>query len=366
MFFFKHGCVFIIFCSVVTSFEGKFGYVRYFLKGDLLRSWPKAISIKKYITVIKPIDTNSLQYQRSVAATDESDFCCICCQSGSVSVTAQTDRVAYCPGESVAISARFSNNSIRAVRPYALLCQTQKFHAKGLTQTVTYRLCYLTGLQLQGRQSTTWDGQLLRLPPISPSILNCSLIEVHYCIKVGVIIPFCRDVRITLPIVVGTVPHRGTRMPVTQPTETRTRSSSLLPPSYNSLPVIQTQPYSDSETSCSDPPPAYIESILAGRYVVDDVSDRYDSDCDECEDSSEEITNVSGRQNSDAIPSTSFRSETDQNNRWWRRSSGEPGKFPACRLTTKGVVMEMVSLETDCLFRYVLMYRIRCHLHILK
>ena len=42
-----------------TSFEGKFGSVRYFVKADLDQSWAFTHRTKRAFTVISPIDINT-------------------------------------------------------------------------------------------------------------------------------------------------------------------------------------------------------------------------------------------------------------------------------------------------------------------
>jgi hypothetical protein len=45
-----------------TSFEGKHGYIRYYLKVELDQPWSFTYNLKKMFTVIKPININELQF----------------------------------------------------------------------------------------------------------------------------------------------------------------------------------------------------------------------------------------------------------------------------------------------------------------
>ena len=47
---------------MVTSFEGKHGSIRYYLKAELDKPWAFNHKLKKLFTVINPIDINEREY----------------------------------------------------------------------------------------------------------------------------------------------------------------------------------------------------------------------------------------------------------------------------------------------------------------
>lgn len=49
----------LFFSTLVTSFEGKHGSIRYWIKVKLHRPWCPVRKIKKDFTVIEPIDINT-------------------------------------------------------------------------------------------------------------------------------------------------------------------------------------------------------------------------------------------------------------------------------------------------------------------
>lgn len=66
-----------IFCSsrtLVTSFEGKHGSIRYWVKVKLHRPWFPVKKIKKEFTVIEPIDINTPSLLVSLSAFSEMRF----------------------------------------------------------------------------------------------------------------------------------------------------------------------------------------------------------------------------------------------------------------------------------------------------
>ncbi|XP_063770794.1 arrestin domain-containing protein 2-like isoform X2 [Pseudophryne corroboree] len=86
--------------TLVTSFEGKHGSVRYWVKAKLHRPWSTVKKTKKEFTVIEPIDINTPDLLSPQAGTKEKVAHAWYCNLGQVSVTAKIDRKGYTPGES--------------------------------------------------------------------------------------------------------------------------------------------------------------------------------------------------------------------------------------------------------------------------
>ncbi|KAK2174398.1 hypothetical protein NP493_802g03054 [Ridgeia piscesae] len=163
--------------GIATSFEGKHGSIRYWLKAEMDKPWSFNHKTKKAFTVISPIDINKPEYLVSVENNTEKLLCCWLCTSGPISINARTDRRGYCPGESIAISADFENHSSRTVIPYATLHQTQTFFANGKSRLRATKFTVLTGLSVTPGNRATWDAQLLKIPAVSPTIMNCCVIK---------------------------------------------------------------------------------------------------------------------------------------------------------------------------------------------
>ncbi|XP_075536219.1 arrestin domain-containing protein 3-like isoform X2 [Dermacentor variabilis] len=250
--------------GVTTSFEGKYGSVRYWLKAEVEKPWSFNHKTKKAFTVISPIDINRNEYLTAVESSVEKTLCCWCCTSGPISLYARTDRKGYCPGESIAITADFENLSGRTVVPHATLHQTQTFLAGGKSRSRHCKFTTVTGVALQPGRSANWDAQLLKIPAVSPSITNCCLIHVEYTVRITLQIPGAYNLFVDLPIVIGTVPLRSR------------------PPHYRALglpsqPQIHfypaAPPYSEADTDDAlpvEPPPTYAECIEGSVDIGDD------------------------------------------------------------------------------------------------
>lgn len=71
------------------------------------------------------------------------------------------------------------------VVPKAAIYQTQTFCAKGKIKEVKQLVANLRGESLSSGKTETWNGKMLKIPPVSPSILDCSIIRVEYSLMVS-------------------------------------------------------------------------------------------------------------------------------------------------------------------------------------
>ncbi|NXF41983.1 ARRD3 protein, partial [Nyctibius bracteatus] len=191
---------------LATSFEGRHGSVRYWVKAELHRPWLLPVKLKKEFTVFEHIDINTPLLLSPQAGTKEKTLCCWLCTSGPISLSAKIERKGYTPGESIQIFAEIENCSSRVVVPKAAIYQTQAFYAKGKMKEVKQLVANLRGESLSSGKTETWNGKQLKIPPVSPSILDCSIIRVEYSLMVYVDIPGAMDLFLNLPLVIGTIP----------------------------------------------------------------------------------------------------------------------------------------------------------------
>lgn len=71
------------------------------------------------------------------------------------------------------------------VVPKAAVYQTQTFYAKGKVKEVKQLVANLRGESLSSGKTETWSGKMLKIPPVSPSILDCNIIRVEYSLMVS-------------------------------------------------------------------------------------------------------------------------------------------------------------------------------------
>ncbi|KAM9331171.1 arrestin domain-containing protein 2 [Gastrophryne carolinensis] len=192
--------------NLVTSFEGKHGCVRYWVKAKLHRPWATVKKNKKEFTVIEPIDINTPDLLAPQAGTKEKIAHAWYCNLGQVSVTAKIDRKGYTPGEVIPIFAEIDNCTSRAVVPKAAIIQSQTFIARGTMKQKKSVVATLTGDTIPAGKRETWHGRALKIPPLGPSIIHCRIIRVEYSLKMCVEIPGSSKLLLELPLVIGTIP----------------------------------------------------------------------------------------------------------------------------------------------------------------
>ncbi|CAM4629284.1 arrestin domain-containing protein 2 isoform X2 [Lepidochelys kempii] len=192
--------------TLATSFEGRHGNVRYWVKARLHRPWSVVKKAKKEFTVIEPIDINTPALLAPQAGVKEKLARAWYCNHGQVSVSAKIDRKGYTPGEVIPIFAEIDNCSTRTVVPKAAIIQTQTFIARGAKKQKKSVVASIAGDSIAAGKREVWHGRALKIPPVGPSILQCRIIRVEYALKVCVDIPGTSKLLLELPLVIGTIP----------------------------------------------------------------------------------------------------------------------------------------------------------------
>lgn len=148
-------------------------------------------------------------FQSPVLRTQEKMVGCWLFTSGPVSLSAKIERKGYCNGEAIPIYAEIENCSSRLIVPKAAIFQTQTYLARGRTKTVRCMVANVRGNHIASGSTDTWNGKTLKIPPVSPSILDCCIIRVDYSLAVYIHIPGAKKLMLELPLVIGTVPFNG-------------------------------------------------------------------------------------------------------------------------------------------------------------
>nr|XP_058912949.1 arrestin domain-containing protein 4 isoform X2 [Kogia breviceps] len=173
---------------LVTSFSGKYGSIQYCVRAVLERPQAPDQSIKRELQVISHIDVNTPALLTPVLKTQEKMVGCWFFTSGPVSLSAKIERKGYCN---------------------AAIFQTQTYLASGKTKTVRLMVAHVRGNHIASGSTDTWNGKTLKIPPVTPSILDCCIIRVDYSLAVYIHIPGAKKLMLELPLVIGTVPYNG-------------------------------------------------------------------------------------------------------------------------------------------------------------
>ncbi|CAL1568045.1 unnamed protein product [Knipowitschia caucasica] len=265
--------------ALATSFEGKHGSVKYWVKAELHRPWLLPVKAKKEFIVFEHIDINTPLLLAPQAGSKEKTLCCWFCASGPISLSAKIERKGYTPGESIQIFAEVENCSTRVVVPKAALYQTQTFYAKGKGKEIQQLVSNLRGDPLPQGKSQSWEGKMLKIPPVSPSILDCPIIKVEYVLMVYVDIPGGLNLSLSLPLVIGTIPLYASASRTSSISSNCSAMSWLgladlpeAPPSYSDLAISESHRRDclrgcDRHDSEGEDPASVLSYITEFRYL---------------------------------------------------------------------------------------------------
>ncbi|KAL0618633.1 Arrestin domain-containing protein 4 [Plecturocebus cupreus] len=194
---------------LVTSFTGKYGSIQYCVRAVLERPRVPDQSVKRDLQVVSHVDVNTPALLTPVLKTQEKMVGCWFFTSGPVSLSAKIERKGYCNGEAIPIYAEIENCSSRLIVPKAAIFQTQTYLASGKTKTIRHMVANVRGNHIASGSTDTWNGKTLKIPPVTPSILDCCIIRVDYSLAVYIHIPGAKKLMLELPLVIGTIPYNG-------------------------------------------------------------------------------------------------------------------------------------------------------------
>ncbi|CAH1233700.1 ARRDC3 [Branchiostoma lanceolatum] len=194
------------------SFEGAHGYVRYYIKGTIDKPWKFDHTVKRAFTVLDMYDLNQEPTALTPMAGQKSKMlCCLCCASGPIELQVQTDRTAYCPGETVQMRGNIENNANEKVTHVtAKLIQVVSFHATSKSRSSSSTLSK-TECQGCAEGQSSQVQMSLTIPAIPPSSLRyCSIIDIDYALEIsGHIDGAHTSMDMTFPIKIGFIPLRS-------------------------------------------------------------------------------------------------------------------------------------------------------------
>ncbi|XP_072938001.1 arrestin domain-containing protein 17 [Epargyreus clarus] len=198
-----------------SSFEGKYGYVRYTVKVTLDRPWKFDQETKMAFTVINALDLNlNPSYREPIHIQMEKTFCCFCCASPPLSVDVRAPVSGYCPGQVIPFTIDIENKSNVDVELIKIFLRKVVNYRATSPSTVTKKEkeIVLTVQQGPAAGGTTKHWNLsMEVPPIPPSnLVNCNIIDLDYDIKVQCVVSGMHmGMKDRKYVNIGTVPLMG-------------------------------------------------------------------------------------------------------------------------------------------------------------
>ncbi|XP_067932029.1 arrestin domain-containing protein 3-like [Watersipora subatra] len=190
--------------TMPSSFEGKYGTTRYWLRAELKRVRARHDTrTKKTIIFLNPINVTLAEYQEPIESVADKTLCCGFCTGGHISISAHTDKSGYTPGDTIALSAQFENFTSRRLQPTAALYQRQYYYANDRQKMRTIQLVKFQGQRLSSKCNSSWSNEHLTIPNVTPSILTCGILRVVYFVKISLKIPGAMKLSTIMPVTIG-------------------------------------------------------------------------------------------------------------------------------------------------------------------
>ncbi|XP_041649905.1 thioredoxin-interacting protein-like [Cheilinus undulatus] len=249
---------------LVSSYKGKFGSVRYYVRASLDRPSQNSLQCEREFEVEEPLDVNRPDLLAPALASAQKKVTCMFIPDGQVSITAQIDRKGFCEGEDININAKFENTCSRIVVPKAAIIAKHTYVADGRTKVLRQKLAAARGNHIISGMCDMWQGKTIRVPKLKPTLLGCDIIRVDYALMIYLHVPGSEKLAVELPLVVGTIPFSGVG----------SRTSSMSSQGAGSL---------SSWASLPPAPPSYsnIHRDLRGDGTLTPLLHDYDGDDDD-------------------------------------------------------------------------------------
>ncbi|XP_076443877.1 arrestin domain-containing protein 17-like [Babylonia areolata] len=196
--------------NLPPSFEGDYGYIRYWTKATVDRPWKFDHHTKRAFSVISGLDLNqeptapeSLHYHGEISAG------CCCVPSGRFSGRFCTNYRGFVPGTDLMLFSEIENytSSVCWAEVRLKLHVTYISGRKYKQEKKVIRRVQMDDIQ-RGK-STTWR-EALQIPPLPPSRLRgCKLITTTYLLQFIVSSDArcsCDDIEFEDEIIIGTIP----------------------------------------------------------------------------------------------------------------------------------------------------------------
>ena len=224
-----------------SSFSGSHGHIRYVVEAKIVsnaRHFPlRDKTVSAIIKVVNrvPVDINKPDLMSRFHYEIEKTNCCLCCISGAIHLTVNMPRRGFNIGECIPITTSLDNGSRRVITLRATIVQTVTYRARERTLINPQEVYSLLSPQVPGRTTYQWtQAEQIAITELAlPTINNCDIINLQYCLKIEAIIPWATNAVINIPITLSNVPQQSLeRQQPHPPTQHASLLSSDAPPPY--------------------------------------------------------------------------------------------------------------------------------------
>ncbi|GMT33273.1 hypothetical protein PFISCL1PPCAC_24570, partial [Pristionchus fissidentatus] len=264
---------FLLPANCPASFEGSFGYIRYYCKARIDRPWYKVDHKSTRVFTVNAIsDLNAIPSALSpVQMSQSKETGVLFFKNGRINLTAKIHKGGFVPGEAISLQADIVNSSsqkIKKVRVKIVQCSHYVAyrghepivvggHPHGVSgsagQKVDLREVFRSEEKVEIVKGASQQfTRLVPIPPVVNTFNNCPIITVSYLLKIKLTTGGAISTTLSaqLPLIIGSVPLR------TAPPMPQSGPAPGAPPLYPQIPDA--------------PPPSYAACVFGAGKIKDE------------------------------------------------------------------------------------------------
>ncbi|XP_037947358.1 arrestin domain-containing protein 17-like [Teleopsis dalmanni] len=271
-----------------SSFEGKYGHIRYTARVVLVRPWKFDQKYTKGFTVLALVDLNRiptirLPFHMNISRT----FRCWPLSTGDLRVTLDMPQSGYVPGECLPLKLLIDNKSNVAVvsinTKLRMIIKFSSQHPSKKTNKDKISIAKLYGEGVRSKTKKEFNYRI-NIPATPPTSFDrCGIINIMYELNVEIALSgWNLKETLSAPVVIGTVPFSSSRQQ--QPTTSRAVEQRKMETYFGDerqpepLKIVRSDetPQDDSQTPWGESPPPTYETamhMMAGKINQEEQND---------------------------------------------------------------------------------------------
>ena len=193
--------------NALASFKGQSGKIEYVVRGrvrtgHLLQRDPRT-EVQIRVNAIR--DVNLPEFAVSAHQTAQKQVGC-CCFASNLEQTADVSRTGFSIGSNVPVTVNVVNGTSRRIRMRASIKKMVIYYAQGNTRGERKKLVSVVSPDIAPHSQHSWSVADLIVPSTELSFEGCAIIKMQYIVKVTAVIPWAKNLSVSIPITIGNVP----------------------------------------------------------------------------------------------------------------------------------------------------------------
>ncbi|XP_047736942.1 arrestin domain-containing protein 17-like [Hyalella azteca] len=194
-----------------SSFEGPYGFVRYKVKAKAKVPHGLDKRCQVYFSFCQPYDLNlDFRAQTPLSVVSRKDQAWSVKSQVQVTMELEGPTRAYVPGATVNLRARIKNDESSTIEFKTAMKQKVAYHSKRRHRMEHSRNVWKGQTRsCLPHEESGWFEISFQIPAVVPNLKFCNIIDVEYVFQMKTKMKMNRDVEISQPFILGTVPFKA-------------------------------------------------------------------------------------------------------------------------------------------------------------